>query len=269
MPASSPLAAFARALPAVVIAVVALTSPRLSAQPLAPRHGCDGGRQHCVRPFITDDARVVGAGLGQMEAWYRGDAESHQQWLLLAYGPTDRLEVTIGGVAGEDRRSGSLTYALPLVQGKFLLRPYAEEAPPGMAVILGSFLPGGQGLLKPPGHGTFGFATITQALGAKERVLLHANAGVNHLWVDGPDRTIATWGLGTQARAVGGLHVVAEIFSGDPYVPGSGTSWQAGVRHFVSDRLQLDATAGQGFAGAVQLPFWVSAGVRWVVGPWR
>ncbi|MFN3385220.1 MAG: hypothetical protein ACK42Y_01370 [Candidatus Thermochlorobacter sp.] len=38
-----------------------------------------------VRPFITDDARVVGDRLAQLESWYRQDKESLQQWFLAAY----------------------------------------------------------------------------------------------------------------------------------------------------------------------------------------
>jgi len=33
-------------------------------------------------------------------------------------------------------------------------------------------------------------------------------------------------------KAFKGMHLVAEIFSGDPYIPGTGTSWQAGYRYF-------------------------------------
>lgn len=53
-----------------------------------------------VRPFITDDARVVGSRLAQLESWYRQDKETIQQWFLLAYGPTDWVELTFGGVIG-------------------------------------------------------------------------------------------------------------------------------------------------------------------------
>jgi hypothetical protein len=92
---------------------------------------------------------------------------------------------------------------------------------------------------------------------------VHVNVGVNRLWIgDGRDQTVATWGVGTQLPVRYGLHVVSELFSGDPYVPGSGTAWQAGVRHFVDERLQLDATLGRGIGGAAPLPLWWSAGVR-------
>lgn len=41
-----------------------------------------------VRPFITDDARVVGNRLTQLESWYRQDKGGIEQWILTAYGPT-------------------------------------------------------------------------------------------------------------------------------------------------------------------------------------
>lgn len=53
-----------------------------------------------VRPFITDDARVVGYRLAQLESWLRIDKESGQQWLMFAYGPTKYMEVTVGGGLG-------------------------------------------------------------------------------------------------------------------------------------------------------------------------
>jgi len=242
----------------LVMSVFTLAS-EAGAQPAAGRHD--------VRPFITDDARVVGGGLAQVESWFRWDEESAQQWLLAALGPTQWLELTVGGVAGQDRvgESGRFTYALPLVQAKALLRPYAPGSAPGAALVAGTFLPGGEGALVPQGYGLFVFGIASQSFGTGDRVLLHGNLGVNHQWLDPEDTTVLTWGLGTQVRAVGGLHAVAEVFSGDPYVPGSGTAVQVGARHFLSESLQLDATLGHGIAGSPSLPTWWTVGVRWVL----
>jgi hypothetical protein len=41
-----------------------------------------------VRPFITDDARVVGWRLAQWESWARFDKHEGQWWHMAAYGPT-------------------------------------------------------------------------------------------------------------------------------------------------------------------------------------
>lgn len=219
-----------------------------------------------VRPFITDDARVVGARLAQLETWLRTDREAAQQWLLMAYGPTKNLELTVGGVVGLERRGEAggraLSYALPLVQAKFLLREYKPNRAPGLGVVVGTFLPNGRGSFKPAGYGTFGFLTVTQSLGHADRVLLHGNVGGNYLHIDGTNQFIRTWGIGTQVRAYKGCHVVGEVFSGDPYIPGTGTAYQIGYRYFFSDRLQIDMTVGDGIGGVRPMPVWFTAGVR-------
>lgn len=218
-----------------------------------------------VRPFITDDARVVGYRLAQAESWVRVDKESGQHWGLVAYGPNKNLELTAGGVHGYLRNAdgkNQYTYALPLLQAKYLFRPYQPNKAPGVALVMGSFLPVGKGGFKPPGYGTFAFTTINQSVGKNDQYLFHVNLGANYLQVAGENRTIATWGIGTQIRAIKGWHFVGELFSGDPYIPGTGTAYQLGYRYFFSDLLQVDMTAGKGIAGDVIMPFWYTAGVR-------
>ena len=65
--------------------------------------------------------------------------------------------------------------------------------------------------------------------------------------------------FGTMARC---LHVIGELFSGDPYVANSSGATQAGIRHFVSRFVQIDATVGQGVWGDERLPLWCSLGLR-------
>jgi len=224
---------------------------------------------NAVRPFITDDARVVGGGLTQIESWTRFNDEAGELWVMAGFGPMPELEVSIGGVSGivNDNSGRRLSYSLPLLQAKYLFRPYGPGDWPGFAVVAGTFLPWGHGDLVPPGYGTFLFGMISQCFGENEDVLVHVNIGANILNDQGTKQTefLRTWGLGTQVRTLGGFHVVAEVFSGDPYVPGSGTSWQAGFRHFFSDDLQIDGTIGKGIEGSPALPLWLSAGVRIVL----
>ncbi|MFN3403133.1 MAG: hypothetical protein ACK40G_03495 [Cytophagaceae bacterium] len=220
-----------------------------------------------VRPFITDDARVVGARLSQLETWARYEHRNFQQWVMLAYGPTKRTELTLGGVGGYDEEEGEghFAYALPLLQAKILFREYKPNKLAGVGLVAGSFLPVGSGTFRPPGYGIFSFLTISQALGHGEKLLLHLNAGGNYLYEDN-HQFIGTWGFGSQIKTIGGFHLVAELFSGDPYVPGTGTAYQAGFRHFFSDNFQIDMTFGEGLAGRTIMPFWVSAGLRLVFG---
>jgi hypothetical protein len=218
-----------------------------------------------VRPFITDDARVVGERLAQLETWVRFDKEAGQHWILGAYGPNKKLELTAGGVYAyqvDHDSKKTFSYALPLLQAKFLFKEYKPNKAPGFGMVLGTFLPVGQGSFKPAGYGTFGFLTVSQCFGEGEKFLFHANLGGNYLHVDDSNNLIATWGLGTQIKAYKGMHLVGEIFSGDPYIPGTGTSWQAGYRYFFSDLLQVDMTIGNGISGEVIMPFWFSTGVR-------
>src|SRR5687768_6023489 len=95
-----------------------------------------------IRPFITDDAHVVGQGHLQLETYWRRDANSLQHWLLPAFGPTDWLELTIGGVHGvnglrQHPDKPSYSIANPIVQGKFLLLESIPNRPPGLAVVVG------------------------------------------------------------------------------------------------------------------------------------
>jgi len=220
-----------------------------------------------VRPFITDDARVVGYRLFQYETWLRFDKESWQHWTMLAYGPTNKWEISLGFVHGFEApnyEAKGYSYAIPLLQGKYLFKEYEKNGLPGVSLIAGSFFPGGMGDFKAPGLGYFGFLALTQCFGEKENVLIHGNFGYNSVKFPGHKYNTITWGVGTQIKTFGGLHVIGEVFSGDPYVPGSGLSYQTGFRHIVSDFVQLDLTIGEGMAGDNKLPLWYGAGVRLV-----
>ncbi len=226
-------------------------------------------RWNAVRPFITDDARVVGGGLSQLESWTRFTSGSSELWLMGAMGPTPELELSVGGVTGivSDAGQNSISFALPLIQAKYLFNSYGPGELPGIAAVLGTFLPFGSGELMAPSYGTFGFATISQCFGELEDLLLHLNLGINILFPSNAEVSwLSTWGVGMQLRTYSGFHLVGEIFSGDPYVPGSGVSWQGGFRHFFSDNLQIDGTIGKGISGENILPLWVSAGIRIVFG---
>jgi len=80
---------------------------------------------------------------------------------------------------------------------------------------------------------------------------------------DGTTATF-TWDVGSQLRVVHGLHLVGELFSGDPNVTTSGGASQAGFRYIFNDQLQVDATAGVGVFGESQPPIWDTSGIRLV-----
>lgn len=222
---------------------------------------------HAIRPFITDDAHVVGEGHVQLETYWRRDRLSLQHWVLPAFGPTEWLEVTIGGVHGFNRLGPTLAkpvYATggPLAQGKFLLRESVPNKPPGVAVIVGGLAPGGGGGFQSAGWSGFSYLAVTQAFIKEDDFLIHANVGVSTIAAPGLDPAKLTWGVGSQIETFFNFHLIGEVFSGDPYVQGSGGAYQAGFRMIFDDHVQLDGTWGEGLWGNSPLPLWFSSGVR-------
>lgn len=229
---------------------------------------CAPGEARAIRPFITDDARVVGKGHVQLESWFRRDRESLQIWAVSALGPTDWLELSlgaVGGTSGAGTGRAEIALSAPLLQGKFLLLEASPNGHPGLAIAGGAIPPLGAGGFVPDGLAWYGYLAATESLFDREAVLVHANVGVaGAAFGDKAASAQLTWGVGTQIRLVGDFHGVFEVFSGDPYAPSPGGAIQGGFRQIWNDHLQLDATIGSGVFGATPLPFWCSTGIRLV-----
>ncbi len=222
---------------------------------------------HAARPFVTDDARVVGEHALQLETWGRFDRQSAQHWLLFGFGAIDRLEVSLGGLYGAEWDNGvaRAAYSLPIVQAKLLLYETHTNRWPGISVVAGTGVPFGTEGVAPPGWGGFTYFCLTQALLDRERLLIHANlgfAGTGGARI--PFQPM--WGLGVQLRLVAELHAIGEIFSGDPYSHGIDGATQFGARYVFSNHVQLDATYGTGLWGTPPLEPWASIGLRLVSG---
>ena len=216
---------------------------------------------YAVRPFVTDDARVVGEHMGQMETSVRYSRDSFSNLSLVTLGPTKNSEITAGFVGGfpldtESNRSFSLTG--PLIQFKYLLWEAKPNSYPGFAMSAGASPPWGKGEFRPEQWSGFVYAAMTESLFDQERVLIHANFGMS----TSSEVTVGTWGLGTQIRMIGGLHAVMEIFCNDPYAGKSGGAYQAGFRHILNDHIQLDLTGGSGLFGSDRINSFVGMGIR-------
>lgn len=217
-----------------------------------------------IRPFITDDARVVGAKHLQLETWWRRDKDSLQHWALFAFGPNDHIELSLGGAYGFSNvsRKPGFAFSVPVAQAKFLQKDAEPNRFPGVALAAGVLPPVGTGGFEPPGWSGFGYVALTESLFDEERLLVHANIGATALVASGHAPFSLNWGLGAQLRAVAGLHAVFEVFSGDPYASGGGGAIQGGFRYIFNDHIQLDATVGSGLFGAQKLPIWMTSGIR-------
>ncbi|MBL8914567.1 MAG: hypothetical protein JNM17_27940 [Archangium sp.] len=224
-----------------------------------------------IRPFITDDARVVGDKLVQLETWGTLEDGLLIQWVAPSFGPTEWLEVSVAFTHGaqlydpagaeEHAQPGPWGIAGPLVQAKFLVRHAEPNQLPGVAVAVGSLLPFGHAHLR-AAPGFFLYAAITESLGENERVLIHANLGVGVRSETTTDMSLLA-GAGTQIRLFAGLHGVAELVYGDAFTGIDAFAVQGGFRYILNEHVQFDATVGGGVAGEPR-PLWVSAGIRLV-----
>jgi hypothetical protein len=126
----------------------------------------------------------------------------------------------------------------------------------------GWYLPEARASIEAPGWSGFSYLAATQALIKEDDLLFHANIGVSAISAPGIDPARLTWGVGAQVETVFDFHLIAEIFSGDPYAAATGGAYQAGFRIIFNDHLQLDGTWGEGIWGDTRAPLWFSTGIR-------
>ena len=223
-----------------------------------------------VRPFITDDATLMGRKRMEFANWLSIDKYSGQLWHSLNFGLNDWAELTVaafwGYVKSENDNRTRMSFTAPLLQAKFLIRDYEPNGIPGITIAAGTDLPFGTGAFVPGGYGAFVFGSLTQCFGKDENVLIHANIGGTYLYENKENHFGLTWGIGTQVKIYKGLHGVGEFVSGDPYVHGTGIAYQLGLRYFINDNLQVDFACGNGIGGGEnRMPFWISSGIRYVL----
>jgi hypothetical protein len=214
-----------------------------------------------VRPFVTDDARVVGYHVGQLESSVKADKNVVANLNLFAFGPTQNLELTVGWVDGFPHGRGeSRVFSMqgPLMQAKYLFFEAKPNATPGLAAVVGGFPPWGSRGFKPDTSREFIYIAMTESLGDADRVLIHGNLG----FTTSNPHTVATWGLGTQVRVKGGWNAIFEVFQNDPYAGDIGGAFQTGFRYIFNDNLQLDMTGGTGLWGEPRPSAYYGMGIR-------
>ena len=223
-----------------------------------------------VRPFVTDDATLMGRKRMEFANWVLINKNSGQLWHSLNYGFNDWAELTVAGYwgydkSGDDKRT-KMSFTAPLLQGKFLIRDYDPNRFPGITIAVGSDLPWGKGAFVSGGYGAFAFVSLTQCIGKDENVLIHAQLGGTYLYENKEHHAGLNWGIGTQFKIYKGFHGIGEFISGDPYVHNAGIGYQLGIRQFINDNLQIDFAVGNGIGGGNnRMPFWISSGIRWVI----
>ena len=216
-----------------------------------------------IRPFITDDARVVGVGLAQLETWVQVDETGFQHWLLPAFGPTNWLELSAGGFHGTVEEGSEQAYGIggPVFQGKALLREAVDGGWPGLALAAGTLLARDHRSFEPSQAAWFGYGGTTASL-FQEALLIHANVGLAYAGAN--DKVTFTAGVGSSARLTERWQAMAEVVRGDAYAGTEDGAVQGGLRFVFSESFQMDATLGGGIWGADRRPLWATLGMRLV-----
>ena len=204
-----------------------------------------------VRPFVTDDARIIDRGQVEIENWLestRGDG----QWdpapgfnAIVGSSVTDWFEILAGGGVGADRVGGS-TLGNPMVMGKILLRPSQVNGRPGVAFSASTVLDHGHGSMYLPGRVSVLLGMSTWRL-LDDHLHVHVNLGMrNDRGLGFDPRRRAQWGVGIEAHTpFEKTRFVGEVFSGDPLVLHAPSyAMQTGVRRVQSDYLQFDLVLG-------------------------
>lgn len=223
---------------------------------------------YAIRPFVTDDARVVGARLGQVESWFVLDRQESAHNTLFAIGPTNWLEITSGFTHGGSYRHAERDYGITggLLQMKALIRETKSNEWPGVAFAAGVVPPFGSGSVTPDAVGVFGYTALSQSF-FNDDLLLHVNLGVATINEETKWKQTLTAGFGFQAKVMGNFHAVGEVYHGDPYDPRMrAMASQVGFRHIFSPNFQLDGSVGSTLESNPHSQQWFSIGIR-IVSP--
>ena len=204
---------------------------------------------HAVRPFVTDDARIIDFGQIEIENWLE-TTRTDREWapapgfnMIGGIGLTDWLEVLAGSGIGRDP-GHKATIGNPILMSKFLLKPAEVGGSPGYAISAGSVFDHGRGAMHGKGtvYNLIGMSTYRLY---EDRLNLHINLGLR---TDkerrGARHTRVFWGAGASVEVFNEQTlVIGEVYAGDPLVLNAPKyAVQTGLRYLYSDYMQFDLT---------------------------
>jgi hypothetical protein len=231
------------------------------------------GEALAVRPFVTDDARIIARGQLETENWLDLN-RARRRWgasfnVMGGVTVNEWSEIIVGGAAVFHGRH-EIGIANPVIQPKLLIVRAEDDGVPGLALAGGVLLPVGLGPVYDRVTGMYLVAPVTSRL-FDDWLMLHLNVGFTAAVDERGRGSIAPyWGVGFDLGVVvPEARIVAEIYAGDPLEPlGPAIAAQAGFRWLRSDYVNLDITFGGmpelDGAGNVtgRLEVWGQIGVR-------
>ncbi|MCS6838739.1 MAG: hypothetical protein NZ480_07825 [Bdellovibrionaceae bacterium] len=247
-----------------------------------------GDLVQAVRPFVTDDARIVSKGQLEIETYPEhivGEQPAIFDWqLMLGYTFTEWFELIVG--------SPMLQPGGQVIQPKFLLYPSVPGSwVPGLAFGLGWVQDFRSHEVTEREEARYLIGIMTWRL-PDDVLQVHLNVGPREGWSNIKQFRSNDWfwGIGFDWGLWFDLNwrVIGEHFRGDPLDPmPSQSSFQYGMRYLQSDEVNFDITFGQqlnphwsseghsefGNSAMVRVEHWVQVGIRllfntpWVVNP--
>ncbi len=205
-----------------------------------------------VRPFVTDDARIVDEGQIEAETWLEtghvgGDWSPFPAYnVMIGTSVNQWLELIAGAGVGRDS-DDELTYANPSFMAKILFnKAQIDSIMPGFAFGAGATFDTGRGDMHDVGSNYYMTGMSTWRFN-DDKLMLHTNYGAR---MDrergGPQRITPYWGIGFDLEAFHPeARLIGEVFAGDPLVLNEPKyASQFGVRWLPNDYLNLDVTFG-------------------------
>lgn len=207
-----------------------------------------------VRPFVTEDARVVEPGQLEIETWgdlLFSDSQVHAGHNLVAnISPLRNWEISLGGGWGLEGGS-TLTLANPVLISKYLFQDAELDGLPGFAFVVGATLPWGKGELYDPATSFSAIAPVTFRFW-EDWLHLHLNLGLLASYQSRSAERAAQfsprpfWGVGLDAGVFHpDVRLILESYAGDPFEPlGPVVAFQGGGRWIASELINIDLTFG-------------------------
>jgi hypothetical protein len=204
-----------------------------------------------VRPFVTDDARIIDTGQVEVESWME-TTRADQQWnpvpgfnFIGGVSVNQWLEILAGSGLGNNRNGGS-SVGNPVLQGKFLLKKAEVNGAAGYAFSIGKTFNRGHGAMHEDGSVLAAIGMTSFRL-QDDDIQIHVNYGWRQDNERGfSKRTRPYWGIGADVQTpLENIRYVAEVFAGDPLVLNAPRhAVQTGLRWMKSDYIQMDLTFG-------------------------
>lgn len=206
---------------------------------------------HAVRPFVTDDARIIDVGQVEFESWLE-TTRADRQWdpapginIIGGTSVNEWLEILAGSGIGNSRNGGS-SVVNPMLQGKVLLRKAEVNGQAGHAFSIGKTFNRGHGSMHDDGSVIAAIGMTSFRL-KDDDIQIHLNYGWRQDNERGfSKRTRPYWGIGADIQTpIEDIRFVAEVFAGDPLVLNAPRhAVQTGFRWMKSDYVQMDITFG-------------------------